>query len=59
MISGYLAIRGHIQGDVSIEIWSDEPIFPRDSTDTVILRIGTNTIIRMRFKKDSTTKREE
>jgi membrane-associated protease RseP (regulator of RpoE activity) len=59
MISGYLAMQGHVQGDVSIEIWTDEPIFPRDSTDTVVLRIGTNTIIKMRFKKDSTTKRKE
>ena len=59
MINGYLALQGHVEGDVSIEIWSDEPIFPRDSTDVVILKIGTNTIIKMRFKKDSTTKREE
>jgi len=59
MINGYLALQGHVEGDVSIEIWSEEPMFPRDSTDTVILKIGTGTIVKMRFKKDSTTKREE
>lgn len=57
MISGYLTLQGHVDADVNLEVWSDEPIITRDSSDTVILRIGTSTIIKLRLKKDSTTKR--
>ena len=59
VIIGYLTLQGHVEGDVQIEVWSDELIFTNDSTDTVTLRIGTGTLIRMRLKKDSTAKRQK
>jgi membrane-associated protease RseP (regulator of RpoE activity) len=57
VISGYMTLQGHVEGDVNIEVWSDDPILSQDSSNTLILRIGTSTIIKMRLKKDSTAKR--
>lgn len=63
---GYVAMQGGpMQGSVKLEIWSDEPIVMNDpvvqqasspSTDSagvMVLRIGTNTIIRLQLTKDS------
>ena len=56
--TGYVAFRGPIHGEMSVEIWSDEPIFfPPDSGNApgvAVLRIGTNTVIKLRLVKDST-----
>jgi membrane-associated protease RseP (regulator of RpoE activity) len=57
IFTGYMTLQGHVQGDVALELWSDEAIVQRDSADTLILRIGTSTILKLHFKKDSTTKR--
>ena len=54
IFGGYAAIHGeHVHGNLDIEIWSDEPIVPSDSTGTVIMRIGTSTLIKMRLAPDS------
>lgn len=51
IINGYLALQGSARGDLSIEVWSDDPIIMRDSTDTFVLRIGTGTLIKMRLER--------
>ena len=54
IFGGYAALHGeHVHGNLDIEIWSDEPIVPTDSTGTVIMRIGTSTLIKMRLAPDS------
>ncbi len=56
IFGGYAALHGeHVHGNLDIEIWSDEPIVPSDSVQngTVIMRIGTSTLIKMRLGPDS------
>lgn len=53
---GYVAMQGRLNGDVRMEIWSDEPMYPQEAADSnsMVLRIGTGTIIKVQLKKDST-----
>jgi membrane-associated protease RseP (regulator of RpoE activity) len=64
IFGGYTAMQGSIHGNVKLEIWSDEAIVPgdlvvqkatasSDSTGTVVLRIGNNTLIRLQLTKES------
>ncbi len=57
-------MQGSVRGNVKLEIWSDDPIIPgdpvvqkvssgTDSTGTIVLRIGTGTLIRLQLTKDS------
>jgi membrane-associated protease RseP (regulator of RpoE activity) len=57
VFTGYLTLQGHVAGDVKLELWSDEFIVQSDSADTLILRIGSSTIVKLQLKKDSAAKR--
>ncbi len=59
IFGGYVAMRGEIRVpvNVSLEIWSDEPMFPQDSGGTTVLRIGTSTVIKLRLVPDSSGNR--
>lgn len=61
--NGYVVLHmgpGEWKGEMNMEIWSDDPIISTDSvsdvdrTAVVVLKIGTNTVIRLKLKKDST-----
>lgn len=56
--TGYIALHAPIHGEMTMEIWSDEPIFlPPDSGSAPgvgVVRIGANTVIKIRLVKDST-----
>lgn len=54
VFGGYMAIQGSARGAIKLEIWSDDPIFPTDSTGSVVLRIGTSTLIKLQVARDST-----
>lgn len=53
---GYMAINGTLHGDIRMDFWTDQPIytFPDSTAGTVTFQIGTGTIIRMKYTKDST-----
>jgi membrane-associated protease RseP (regulator of RpoE activity) len=53
---GYMAINGQLHGDIRMDFWTDQPIytFPDSTTGTITFQIGTGTIVRMKFTKDST-----
>jgi membrane-associated protease RseP (regulator of RpoE activity) len=62
IFGGYVAMQGSVRGNVKLEIWSDDPIVPSDpvvekagadSTGSIVLRIGTNTLIKLQFTKNS------
>lgn len=60
IVTGYLAMQT-ATGDMKLEVWSDDPIFPQAPTFTdghgeIVLRIGEKTVMRLRLKKDSTEK---
>lgn len=38
----------------SLEIWSDDPMIVHDLTDTLVLRIGTGTLLKLRPNGSST-----
>ena len=56
IFGGYVAMQGAIRTPVNVklEIWSDEPMFPQDSSKAIVLRIGTGTLIRLQLSPDST-----
>lgn len=56
VISGYMALNGRMQGDVTLDFWSDEPIHvvADSATQTMTFQIGTGTIIRLKVIKDTT-----
>ncbi|HEY4216468.1 MAG TPA: PDZ domain-containing protein [Gemmatimonadaceae bacterium] len=70
---GYIAMEGSTAAKIKLEVWSDDPIVPEDpvmqtvspgsdSTGTIILRIGTNTVIKLQLTKnaaDSSKKRPD
>lgn len=53
---GYIALQGSARGatKIKLEVWSDDPIVPDDSTNAIVLRIGTSTLIKLQLTKDST-----
>ena len=61
--TGYMALQTGApwKGQMKMEIWSDDPIISTDSVSdsknsgVMVLRIGTNTVIRLELTKDSTT----
>ncbi len=55
IIGGYMAINGTLHGGIRMDLWSDEPIYavPDSATSTITFQIGTGTIIRMKYTKDS------
>ncbi len=73
IFGGYMAMQGWVAGNVKLEIWSDERIVPSesvvqkvssstDSTGTIVLRIGNNTLIKLQLTKvsaDSSRKRPD
>jgi hypothetical protein len=53
MIRGYNVMHGRTtDAEISLEIWSDDPIFMRDSVGTIVLTMGT-AIVKFRVKQIS------
>jgi membrane-associated protease RseP (regulator of RpoE activity) len=54
--TGYMAIRAQkLHGDLGLDFWSDQLIYviPDSASGTITFQIGTGTIIRMKYTKDS------
>ena len=50
--NGYITMSGTVKNvlDMKLEVWSDEPIFPHDSSGVMTLRIGDGTLIKLTLK---------
>jgi len=51
-----MALNGTLHGDMTLDFWSEEPIHavPDSVSQTITFQIGTGTIIRLKFVKDTT-----
>jgi hypothetical protein len=58
IFGGYVATQRAIRTPVNLklEIWSDEPMVPEDSSKPIVLRIGTSTLLELQLVPDSTGK---
>ena len=55
LMGDYMQLQGRISGNVSMEVWSEEPVYmlPDSASGSIDLQLGTKTIIRLKLVKDS------